>query len=118
MFRLYFFHIFYLHLMAVNKQILKKTGFKNINKHQLYPFAFDLAIFTVLFNIAEGMVSTYLGYEDSSLALFGFGADSFIEVVSGLGIAHMVMRIHKRPASSRYHFERTALKITGLSFYV
>ena len=79
--------------------------------------AFGLAAFTVLFNIAEGLVSTYFGYEDESLALFGFGLDSFIEVVSGLGIAHMILRIRRHPESSTDAFERTALRITGLAFY-
>jgi divalent metal cation (Fe/Co/Zn/Cd) transporter len=49
--------------------------------------------------------------------LFGFGADSFIEVLSGFGIAHMVLRIQKNPQSNRDDFERTALKVTGYAFY-
>lgn len=89
-----------------------------LDEHQLYKWAFGLAIFTIIYNIAEGLISTYFGYEDASLALFGFGTDSFIEVISGLGIAHMVLRIQKHPTSNRDAFERTALKITGISFYV
>ena len=84
---------------------------------QNYTVALGLAIFTIVFNIAEGLVSTYFGYEDGSLTLFGFGADSFIEVVSGLGIAHMIIRIQRLPDSGRDDFERTALRITGFSFY-
>ncbi len=83
---------------------------------QLYKWAFGLAVFTIFYNIAEGLVSTYMGFEDGSLALFGFGADSFIEVISGLGIAHMIIRIQKNN-SNRDNFEKTALKITGFSFY-
>ncbi len=79
--------------------------------------AFGLAVFTVLFNVAEGLVSTYFGYEDESLTLFGFGIDSFIEVVSGLGIAHMILRIRRHPESGTDAFERTALRITGFAFY-
>jgi len=85
--------------------------------NRLYKVAFGLAIFTIIYNIAEGLISTYLGFEDESLALFGFGADSFIEVISGLGIAHMIIRIQKRPNSNRDKFERTALRITGFAFY-
>lgn len=84
---------------------------------QLYKFALMLAVFTIIYNIGEGLVATYLGYEDESLTLFGFGADSFIEVISGLGIAHMIMRIQHKPNSNRDDFERTALRITGYSFY-
>ena len=83
----------------------------------LYRTAFGLAVFTIVYNILEGLVSTYFGVADESLVLFGFGADSFIEVVSGLGIAHMVLRIRKNPDSPRDSFERTALRITGFAFY-
>jgi divalent metal cation (Fe/Co/Zn/Cd) transporter len=85
--------------------------------HRLFIIAFALAVFTILYNIAEGLVSIYFGYTDDSLTLFGFGVDSFIEVVSGLGIAHMVLRIQRTPESNRNTFERTALTITGYSFY-
>lgn len=89
-----------------------------INKNHLYKIALGLAIFTIGYNIIEGIVSVYFGYEDESLSLFGFGTDSFIEVISGLGIAHMILRIQQKPESSRDSFERTALLITGYSFYV
>ena len=59
-----------------------------------------------------------LGYADETLSLFGFGADSFIEVMSGIGIAMMIMRIKQNPDSSRSKFEITALKITGTAFYL
>ncbi|UCS95520.1 cation transporter [Echinicola marina] len=84
---------------------------------ELYKIAFGLAVFTIIYNIAEGLISTYLGFEDESLALFGFGSDSFIEVISGFGIAHMILRIRKNPSSKRDDFERTALRITGTAFY-
>ncbi|PRY04603.1 cation efflux family protein [Pontibacter ummariensis] len=87
------------------------------NKARLYKIAFWLALFTIAYNTIEGLVSTYLGYEDESLSLFGFGADSFIEVISGIGIAHMVLRIQRNDNSPRDKFERTALRITGFAFY-
>ncbi len=89
-----------------------------ITTNKLFQIAFALAVFTIVYNIAEGVFSTYLGFEDESLALFGFGTDSFIEVVSGLGICHMIFRIQKNANSQRDDFERTALRITGGSFYV
>jgi divalent metal cation (Fe/Co/Zn/Cd) transporter len=87
-------------------------------EQKLYRAAFGLAIFTILYNIAEGLVSTWFGYQDESLALFGFGADSFIEVLSGLGIAHMIIRTRRNPNSPKDPFEQTALRITGLAFYI
>lgn len=88
------------------------------NHQKLYRIAFGLALFTIFYNLAEGLIATYLGFEDESLALFGFGLDSFIEVLSALGIAHMILRIQKNPDSQRDSFERTALRITGISFYI
>jgi divalent metal cation (Fe/Co/Zn/Cd) transporter len=85
--------------------------------NKFYRIALGLAVFTILYNIGEGLVSMYFGYKDESLALFGFGADSFIEVLSGIGIAHMVLRIQLKPQSNRDDFERTALITTGYAFY-
>ncbi len=96
---------------------MEKRTISISEKNKLYKVALGLAIFTIIYNIAEGLISTYLGFEDESLALFGFGSDSFIEVISGLGIAHMILRIQKQPNSNRDKFERTALQITGFAFY-
>ncbi|MFZ4400834.1 MAG: cation transporter [Bacteroidales bacterium] len=90
---------------------------KNTSQKKLYNLVFGLAVFTILYNIAEGIISTYIGYKDESLVLFGFGADSFIEVISGLGIAHMVYRIQHHTDCEIDNFERTALKITGFAFF-
>ncbi len=94
---------------------MEKANTKETSK--LYKTAYILALFTILYNILEGLISTYLGFEDESLALFGFGVDSFIEVISGLGILHMILRIKENPTSNRDDFEKTALLITGFSFY-
>lgn len=85
---------------------------------KLFKQAFALSLFTIFYNIAEGIISMYFGYQDETLALFGFGVDSFIEVLSGIGIAIMILRIRKNPASTRSDFEKTALRITGFSFYI
>lgn len=85
---------------------------------KFYNIAFGLAIFTILYNIGEGIISTYFGFKDGSLALFGFGADSFVEVISGIGIAIMIGRIQKNEKSKRASFENIALKITGTGFYI
>lgn len=60
---------------------------------KLLHIALALSLITIFYNMAEGTVSVYFGLDDETLALFGFGTDSFVEVISGLGIAHMVMRI-------------------------
>jgi len=77
-----------------------------------------LALFTILYNFAEGLLSIYFGSQDATLTLFGFGIDSFIEVISGIGILVMVLRIRRNTESPRSGLERTALHITGTSFYL
>ncbi len=80
--------------------------------------AFYLSLFTILYNLAEGIISVFFGLEDDTLALLGFGVDSFVEVISGLGIAHLVWRMKFGKVEQRDRFERTALRITGFSFYL
>jgi divalent metal cation (Fe/Co/Zn/Cd) transporter len=46
--------------------------------------AVALSVLTIVYNLAEGLVSMAFGWADDSIALFGFGADSFIEVASAL----------------------------------
>jgi divalent metal cation (Fe/Co/Zn/Cd) transporter len=90
-----------------------------INSDQkLYNKAYHLSLFTIFYNILEGIISMILGFEDETLSLFGFGADSIIEVMSGIGIAVMIMRIRQNPKSSKSKFENTALKITGTAFFL
>jgi divalent metal cation (Fe/Co/Zn/Cd) transporter len=88
------------------------------SENKIYSQAFHLSLFTIFYNILEGLLSMILGYVDETLTLFGFGADSFIEVMSGIGIAVMIMRIRKNPESQRSGFETTALRITGTAFYI
>ncbi|MBD2705782.1 cation transporter [Spirosoma sp. BT702] len=80
--------------------------------------ATGLALFTVLYNIGEGIVSLYFGAHDEALTLAGFGVDSFIEVISGLGILAMIARLRRFGDKNRGSFERLALRITGICFYV
>lgn len=77
-----------------------------------------LAVFTIAYNLIEGIVSVLLGIQDETLTLLGFGSDSFVEVVSGIGILQMVIRIRKNPGSSRSKFEKRALQMTGGAFYL
>lgn len=80
--------------------------------------AFTLSLITIIYNIAEGIISVYFGAGDETLALLGFGVDSFVEVISGIGIAHMIFRMKYAKVQTRDEFERTALRVTGTAFYL
>lgn len=86
--------------------------------HQLYRYANGLALFTILYNLLEGLASVWLGISDETLALFGFGVDSFIEVISAIGVWHMLRRIRANGGETRDEFEQRALRITGSAFYL
>jgi divalent metal cation (Fe/Co/Zn/Cd) transporter len=82
-----------------------------------WQYALWLAVFTIFYNLLEGLVSIFFGVNNETLTLFGFGVDSFIEVISGIGILAMVLRIRQHPDTPRSQFEQTALRVTGTSFY-
>jgi divalent metal cation (Fe/Co/Zn/Cd) transporter len=88
------------------------------NKNKLYTWASVLALITIFYNVAEGLLSVFFGLEDDSMSLFGFGLDSFVEVVSGIGIWHMIRRIRGNGGENPDQFEKMALRITGGAFYV
>jgi len=83
-----------------------------------YRWASALALVTIFYNIIEGCVSVFFGLQDETMALFGFGLDSFVEVVSGVGIWHMVRRMKQSDPVTHDSFEKRALQITGGAFYL
>ncbi|MFP4071806.1 MAG: cation transporter [Desulfovibrionales bacterium] len=87
-------------------------------RERLLRLAMILALITIGYNLVEGVVSVFFGLEDETISLFGFGLDSFVEVISGAGIFHMILRIRKAPTESPDRFERLALRITGGAFYL
>ncbi|MEI6062008.1 MAG: cation transporter [Bacteroidota bacterium] len=87
-----------------------------MNTSKWLNIALWLSLITIGYNIAEGLVSVYFGNTDSTLVLLGFGIDSFVEVISGIGILHMVLRMKHHEIKGHDKFERLALRITGVSF--
>jgi divalent metal cation (Fe/Co/Zn/Cd) transporter len=89
-----------------------------MDRTALYRRAELLAVITVGYNILEGLVSVGFGLADETFALLGFGLDSFVEVMSGVGVWHMVRRLRLGGEDSRDRFERRALRVTGCAFYL
>jgi divalent metal cation (Fe/Co/Zn/Cd) transporter len=88
-----------------------------MTNEQLYRRAHTLAVITVVYNIVEGVVSTLMGAGDETLALFGFGLDSFIESISGIGVLYMIQRLRSHGPAIRTKAETTALRVTGYGFF-
>jgi len=82
----------------------------------LHRRALLLSYFTVGYNVLECLVSLLAGYLAGSIALVGFGLDSFVESLSG-GV--MIWRFRHRPGLSpekEEGIERRAIKIVGYTF--
>ena len=80
--------------------------------------ALYLSIFTVAYNFLEGIVSIAAGAAAGSIALIGFGLDSFVESLSG-GV--MIWRFGGHGALSEEEEERRearAVKLVGYTFFV
>lgn len=83
-----------------------------------YKRALSLSYFTVGYNILEGMVSVIAGYIAGSVALVGFGLDSFVESLSG-GVMIWRFRKHgKVSMAEEEKVEQRAVKLVGYSFFV
>jgi cation diffusion facilitator family transporter len=85
---------------------------------RLHRRALRLSYFTVGYNIAEGLVSISAGLLAGSIALVGFGLDSFVESLSG-GIMIWRFRKHgKVSEAEEERIERRATKLVGWTFFV
>jgi len=85
---------------------------------RLQRLALWLGILTVIYNLLEGLVSVAFGAGGEALTLLGFGLDSFVEVLSALGIVAMLLRIRRSPQEPASRFERAALCLTGAGFFL
>ena len=84
---------------------------------KLYKNAFYLSVFTVAYNFLEGIISIFVGYLFGSIALVGFGADSFVESLSG-GIMIWRFRAHGNlTMEEEEKIEAKAAKLVAYSFF-
>jgi divalent metal cation (Fe/Co/Zn/Cd) transporter len=88
----------------------------NASRPQWLAYARYLAWFTIFYNLLEGLVSMGFGWADDSMALFGFGADSFIEVGSALLVLWRLRGDEVGCASERLQRERRAAMGIGSLF--
>jgi divalent metal cation (Fe/Co/Zn/Cd) transporter len=79
-------------------------------------WARTLAWLTIGYNLVEGVVSVAFGAAEESVALFGFGADSFIEVGSAILVLWRLRAEAAFPAGERVARERRAASGIGALF--
>ncbi len=85
----------------------------NFRKRALY-----LSYFTVGYNILEGLLSFYAGSLAGSIALIGFGLDSFVESLSGGIMIWRFRRAGKISEEEEEKIEKKAARWIAYSFFV
>jgi cation diffusion facilitator family transporter len=80
--------------------------------------ALSLSYFTVGYNILEGIISIFAGLLSGSIALVGFGLDSFVESLSG---SVMIWRFRKHGKISEEEeekVEKKAIRLIAYTFFI
>ncbi len=84
----------------------------------LHKKALSLSYFTVGYNVLEGIVSIIAGSLAGSIALVGFGLDSFVESLSG---SVMIWRFRKHGKMTEEEEERVeakAIRLIAYTFFI
>ncbi len=89
----------------------------NNQSAKLYKRGLRLEYFTVGYNILEGLASIISGIIAGSIALIGFGLDSFIESLSGTVLIWR-LRSHSDDIEKERRNELKAVKYVAYSFFV
>jgi divalent metal cation (Fe/Co/Zn/Cd) transporter len=84
----------------------------------LHRKALLLSYFTVGYNIIEGLASILAGSMAGSIALVGFGLDSFIESLSGGVMIWRFSQHGKISVEAEQKIERKAAKLVGYTFFI
>src|SRR6516225_9947324 len=87
---------------------------RSVARSQYIGHGIFLEYITIGWNLVEGAVAVASGAISGSVALVGFGIDSFIETSSG-GVLLWRLRAEHRGHDAR-RIERKALKLVGVSF--
>ena len=92
--------------------------YSDVMDSSLHKKALSLSYFTVGYNISEGVASILAGLLAGSIALVGFGLDSFVESISG---SVMIWRLRKHGKISEEEeekVERKAVRLIAYTFFI
>jgi cation diffusion facilitator family transporter len=102
----------------IDPKNLKRKWVKMRTNSSLHRRALGLSYITVIYNVLEGLVSLFAGFSANSIALVGFGLDSFVESLSG-GVMIWRFRKHgKISEDEEERIEQKALRLVAFTFFV
>lgn len=81
-------------------------------------FGLLLSYFTVGYNVIEGIISIAVGVATGSVALIGFGSDSFIESMSGSVMIWRLSKHGKITEEEEEAVEAKAANYVGVTFFI
>jgi divalent metal cation (Fe/Co/Zn/Cd) transporter len=80
--------------------------------------ALKLSYFTIIYNIAEGILAIFAGLISGSISLIGFGLDSAVESFSAVIMVWRFKKSGKIEESEEEEIEKRALKYVGYTFLI
>jgi cation diffusion facilitator family transporter len=87
-------------------------------REELHHRGVRLEVFTIAWNAVEGVVAIGAGIATGSVSLIGFGADSFIEVISAVALLWRLRKAGPNAsAEERGEAERRALYMVAATFF-
>lgn len=88
-------------------------------REELHRRGIRLEWFTVTWNVVEGAVAIVAGLVAGSIALVGFGADSFIEVIAASALLWRLRRARTHASTEEHRAaERRALYVVATTFFI
>ena len=84
----------------------------------LHKRALSISYFSACYHILEGLVSVLVGASAGSIALLGFGLDSFVESFSGFIIIWRFWKHGKVSKQEEEKTEKKALRLIAYSFFM
>lgn len=79
--------------------------------------ALKVSYFSVCYHLIEGLLSVITGASTGSIALLGFGLDSFVESLSGFVIIWRFSSHENMPEHEEEKIEKRALRLIAYSFF-
>ena len=90
------------------------TSTRPADKRNWRRAALAISAATIVWNVIEGTLGLVYGAEDVSVALLGFGADSWVEVLSAIAVTYRFWQLESSHSQGTAKEKRATLVIGGL----